>query len=93
MGSLKISSTALDAAGGVLAQASGFLGDASRISVGDAGYSRLVAKGQETATAWQSAIGPLTEAVTIDGKQCIAAGQEFGRVDEALTGALAGGKP
>lgn len=93
MGSLTISSTALDAAGGVLAQAGGFLGDASHVSVGDAGYSGLVAKGQETATAWQAAIGPLTEAVTIDGKQCIAAGQEFGRVDEALAGALTGGTP
>lgn len=93
MGSLTISSTAFDAAGEVLAKAGGFLGDASQASAGDAGHSELVAKGQEAASAWQSAIAPMTEAVTIDSKQCIAAGQEFGRVDEALAGALTGGMP
>jgi hypothetical protein len=93
MDTLMISSTAFDAAGGALTQASGFLRDAGPISAGDAGYSRLLTKGQETATAWQQAIGPLAEAVTIDGKQCVAAGQEFGRVDDALAGALISGKP
>jgi hypothetical protein len=93
MSSLKISSTAFDTAGGVLAQAGGYLRDAVQIITGDAGYSRLLTKGKETATAWQRAMGPLAEAVTIDGTQCVAAGQEFGRVDDALAGALTSGTP
>lgn len=93
MDSLKISSTAFDAAGGALAQASGFLHDAHQVHAGDAGYSLLVSKGEETAGAWRMSMGPLTEAVAVDGKQCIAAGQEFERVDDALVGALTSGTP
>lgn len=93
MDSLKIGSTALDAAGGALAQASGFLRDANQGPTGDAGYSRLIAKGEEAVSAWRVSMGPLTEAVAVDGKQCVAAGQEFGRVDDALVGALTGGTP
>lgn len=85
MDSLKINSTALDAVGAALAQASGYLRDANPVSAGDAGYSRLVAKSQEVANAWRLSMGPLAEAVSVDGKQCIAAGQEFGRVDDALS--------
>ena len=91
MDTLKISSTAFDAAGGALDQASGLLSDANQVNAGDAGYSLLVVKGKETADAWRISVGPLTEALVADGKQCIAAGQEFGRVDEALVGALASG--
>lgn len=93
MDSLKISSTALDAVGGALAQASGFLRDANQVRTGDAGYSRLVVKGEEAASVWHVSMGPLTEALAADGKQCIAAGQEFGRVDGALVGALTGRTP
>jgi hypothetical protein len=88
MDSLKISSTALGAVGGALAQVSGFLGDAKQLRTGDAGHRRLTAKGEEVAAAWLASMGPLTEAVATDGKQCIAAGQEFARIDNALAAVL-----
>jgi hypothetical protein len=76
-----------------LAQASGFLGDSNQVRAGEAGHSRLVVKGEEASAVWHLAIGPLSDAVTVDGKQCIAAAQEFGRVDDALVGALTGRTP
>lgn len=88
MGSLKISSTALDVVGGALAQASGLLGDAKQLRTGDAGHWGLIAKGEEVDGAWLASMGPLTEAVATDGKQCIAAGQEFARIDDALATAV-----
>lgn len=93
MDSLKISSTALDGVGRSLAQAGGFLGDAKQVRTGDAGYWRLVARGEEAAGAWLVSMGPLAEAVAADGKQCIAAGQEFARIDNALADVLTGRTP
>lgn len=93
MDSLKINGTALDAVGAALTQASGYLRDAIPVSAGDAGCSPLVAKGQEVANAWRLSVGPLAEAVSVDGKQCTAAGQEFGRVDDALSAHWQKGSP
>lgn len=90
MADLVIERTAFGSAGEALSGAGTLLAGAQPVPGGDTGSARLTDMADYARRIWAS-VGPaLADALSADGKQTAAAGEEFSRVDDALAAGLTG---